>query len=86
MIRPSGDLLGRFAIGSAVAIEIPIGVRAMHFGGQQALIVAIVPFRKVRIHLGTISESGKFAGSAYAQKRADKDPTKPLTFKPRPKK
>jgi hypothetical protein len=37
----------------------------MYFGGQQALVVAIIPFRQVWVYLGTFSESGKFAGSAY---------------------
>ncbi len=65
-ISTSGDLLGRFPVGRAIALEIPVWPRAMHIGGQKPLVVAVVPFRQVWTYLGMISESGKLAGATHA--------------------
>ena len=64
-IGTGDDLFGRLAAGAAVEVDVPPGPLGAHLVDTQSVVVAIVPFRNVRLDNGS-REAREFRGAPRA--------------------
>src|SRR5271165_811201 len=60
-IGASADLFRRFSSGAAVAELLPVRALRTNLGRTAALVLAVVPFDKVRVDFGGGPKAGQFA-------------------------
>src|SRR5229473_4428211 len=61
-IGPCADLVRSFPTRATVAEQLPIRALPEDLGGAAAFILAIVPFRQIRIELGLAAETRQLTG------------------------
>jgi hypothetical protein len=67
------DLFDGFAVGDAVAPEVPAWAGLADVGGAFAFVVAVVPLHQVGVEEGAVTEAGKACGFAGAEQGACQD-------------
>ncbi len=69
-VGTGGDLPGGFAVGAAVAKEVPAGPGGADVHGALAFVVAVVPLGEVGLDLCVLTQAAELTGAAGALQRA----------------
>jgi len=69
-IGTGANLRGRFAAGTAVAKQLPVGSFPLNFHRPAAFVFAVVPFHEIRVGFRALAETSEVAASRGALQRA----------------
>jgi hypothetical protein len=69
-IRPGGHLAWSFAAGTTITKHGPARALSANLGERQAVVVAVVPLEKIRIHTGDLAQTRELTGPPRTLQRA----------------